>query len=194
MRLCRHSLSLSCLPSASRQRNRRLTQWTASRPPGETLDFVHETDEVDGAAGRDRCVVLPGARMLVGDSPGAEAPLARHVVWPCDGLCRLRRPDARIRPAPDRPVAATTSTDPASPSPAACHRPERHDDLEGDRRQQADRPTAPAQQNVKGQAASTLALSCSYSAWVMAPLSSRPLADVISSATLLGDSAATDLT
>ena len=43
--------------------------------------------------------------MLVGDSHGAEAQLARHVVWPCDGLRRLRRPHARIRPAPDRPVA-----------------------------------------------------------------------------------------
>ena len=46
----------------------------------------------------------------------------------------------------------------------------------------------------EGQAASTLALSCSNSAWVMAPLSRRPLADAISSAALLEDPAATDLT
>src|SRR6478736_4780613 len=46
---------------------------------------------------------------------------------------------------------------------------------------------------LKDQAASTLALSCSNSAWVMAPLSRRPLADAISSAALLEDPA-TDLT
>ena len=49
-------------------------------------------------------------------------------------------------------------------------------------------------ERMKGQAASTLALSCSNSAWVMAPLSRRPLADAISSAALLEDPAATDLT
>ena len=46
----------------------------------------------------------------------------------------------------------------------------------------------------KGQAASALALSCSNSAWVMVPLSSSPLADAISSAALLEDPPATDLT
>ena len=90
-------------------RHRPVVTTTASRPPGETLHFVDETDEVDGLPGVIVAFVLPRARMHVGNSHGAEAPPVRHVVWPFDGLRRLRRPHARIRPTPDRPVAATTT-------------------------------------------------------------------------------------
>ena len=133
--------------------------------------------------------------MLVGDSHGAEAPLARHVVWPCDGLVAfVDHMHGYVRRLTDRYPPPRAGTDPASPPPAACHRPERHDDLEGDP-PAAGRPAdCTCSTERKGQAASTLALSCSNSAWVMAPLSSRPLADAISSAALLEDSAATDRT
>ena len=94
-----------------------------------------------------------------------------------------------------QPPPRAGGIDPRRHRPASCRRPERHDDLEGrTRRQQGNGRLHLLNRTYEGQAASTLALSCSNSAWVMAPLSRRPLADAISSAALLEDPAATDLT
>jgi hypothetical protein len=113
-------------------------------------------------------------------------------------------PTVHLKRTSSRHHKLTVSTGIATAGPSAAD-PSDTDDLEGEAADS--RPTGRLHllnrtfsrlhllnRTYKGQAASTLALSCSNSAWVMAPLSSRRLADAISSAALLEDSAATDLT
>ena len=73
-------------------------------------------------------------------------------------VARTGPPTVHLQRTSSRHHELTASTRIATP--AACRRPERHDNLEGEPdHSRPYRPTAPAQQNAKSQAASTLALS-----------------------------------